>query len=114
VTQSLAIAQATDCSDSGTFLAHPTRQVAFRMESQRAGPCPGLPTYLAQETVPAAHRLGATARVLGNPAARWPFLIAHRDEAGDLPTVLTYGHVDVILAEEHHWRSDRDGEILSE
>jgi acetylornithine deacetylase/succinyl-diaminopimelate desuccinylase-like protein len=50
-----------------------------------------------QETVPAADRLAATARVLGNPAACWPFLIAHRHEAGDLPTVLTYGHADVVL-----------------
>jgi acetylornithine deacetylase/succinyl-diaminopimelate desuccinylase-like protein len=37
--------------------------------------------------------------VLGNPAAAGPLLIAHRHEAGDLPTVLTYSHADVLPAE---------------
>jgi hypothetical protein len=73
VTRSLAIAQATDYFDSGAFLADLTRQVAFRTESQRAGPCPDLRAYPEQETVPAADRRGATTRVLGNPAAGWPF-----------------------------------------
>jgi acetylornithine deacetylase/succinyl-diaminopimelate desuccinylase-like protein len=49
-----------------------------------------------------------TARVLGNPAAGWPFLIAHWHEAGDLPTVLTYGHADVILAQDHRRLSGPD------
>jgi len=46
--------------------------------------------------------------VLGNPAAGWPFLIAHWHKAGDLPTVLTYGHAYVILAQEHRRRSGPD------
>jgi len=46
--------------------------------------------------------------VLGNPTIGWPFLIAHWHEAGDLLTVLTYGHADVVLAEEHRRRSGPD------
>jgi acetylornithine deacetylase/succinyl-diaminopimelate desuccinylase-like protein len=95
--------------DSGAFLADLTRRVAFRTESQVAGQRPDLRAYLEQEMVPAARRLGAAARVLDNPVAGGgPFLIAHRHEAGDLPTVLTYGHADVVLAEEHRWRAGLD------
>jgi acetylornithine deacetylase/succinyl-diaminopimelate desuccinylase-like protein len=95
--------------DSGAFLADLTRRVAFRTESQVAGQRPDLRAYLEQEMVPAARRLGAAARVLDNPVAGGgPFLIAHRREAGDLPTVLTYGHADVVLAEEHRWRAGLD------
>jgi hypothetical protein len=50
------------------------------------------------------HRL-CTARVLGNPAAGWPFLIVHWHETGNLPTVLTYGHAKVVPAEEPRPRS---------
>ena len=59
--------------------------------------------------VPAAARLGATARILDNPDDRGgPLLIARRPEAAGLPTVLTYGHADVVLAEEHRWRAGLD------
>ncbi len=59
--------------------------------------------------VPAAARLGASARVLDNPdPGAGPLLIAHRHEADQLPTVLTYGHADVVLAEEHRWRTGLD------
>jgi acetylornithine deacetylase/succinyl-diaminopimelate desuccinylase-like protein len=65
--------------------------------------------YLEQEMVPAAGRLGATAEVLDNPdPAGGPLLIAHRQEAAGLPTVLTYGHADVVLAEAHRWRAGLD------
>ncbi len=95
--------------DSGAFLADLTRRVAFRTESQAAGQRPDLRAYLEQEMVPAARRLGAAARVLDNPVAGGgPFLIAHRREADGLPTVLTYGHADVVLAEEHRWRAGLD------
>jgi hypothetical protein len=94
----------TNYFDSGAFLADLTRRIAFRTESQRARPCPDrVPTWTGNgsRSTPA----GAIARMLGNPAAGWPFLIAHWHEAGDLPTVLTYGHADVILAQEHCRRS---------
>ena len=80
--------------------------MAFRTESGVAARRLDVLGYLEQEMVPAAHRLGATARVVANPDARGgPFLIAHRHEGPGLPTVLTYGHADVVLAEEHRWRA---------
>ena len=109
VTRSLAVAYATDYFDSGAFLVDLARRVAFRTESAAAGCRPEMLAYLEQEMVPAARRLGATARVLDNPdAGGGPFLIAHRHEADDLPTVLTYGHADVVLAEAHRWRAGLD------
>lgn len=65
--------------------------------------------YLEQEMVPVADRLGAQARVLENPdPSGGPLLLARRDEAAGLPTVLTYGHADVVLGEVHRWRRGLD------
>jgi acetylornithine deacetylase/succinyl-diaminopimelate desuccinylase-like protein len=109
VTRSVAVAYAADYFDSGAFLADLGRRVAFRTESQATGRHPDLLGYLEQEMFPAAHRLGATARVAGNPdPTGGPFLIAHRREGPELPTVLTYGHADVVLGEEHRWRAGLD------
>jgi len=109
VTRSLAIARASDYFDSGDFLADLARRVAFRTESGIAARGPELLAYLEEEMIPAARRLGAAARVLGNPSAGGgPLLIAHRHEGIDLPTVLTYGHADVVLAEPHRWRAGLD------
>jgi acetylornithine deacetylase/succinyl-diaminopimelate desuccinylase-like protein len=109
VTRSAAVAYAADYFDSGAFLSDLRRRVAFRTESQAAGRHPDMLGYLEQEMVPAAHRLGATARVVGNPDPQGgPFLIAHRREGPGLPTVLTYGHADVVLAEAHRWRAGLD------
>jgi acetylornithine deacetylase/succinyl-diaminopimelate desuccinylase-like protein len=103
------MACAADYFDSGAFLADLTRRVAVRTESGLPGRHAQLLAYLEQEMVPAVRRLGATAQVLGNPVAGGgPFLIAHRREAAGLPTVLTYGHADVVLAEAHRWRTGLD------
>jgi acetylornithine deacetylase/succinyl-diaminopimelate desuccinylase-like protein len=105
VTRASAIAHATEYFESGAFRADLARRVAFRTEAEAAD----LRTYLTEEMLPAAQRLGATARVLDNPVAGGPpFLIAERHEADGLPTVLTYGHADVVLAEAHRWRSGLD------
>jgi acetylornithine deacetylase/succinyl-diaminopimelate desuccinylase-like protein len=105
MTRDLAVEHASDYFDSGDFLMDLARRVAFRTEERR----PDLRDYLEQEMVPAASRLGAEARVLDNPDANaGPLMIAHRHEADDLPTVLTYGHADVVLAEEHRWRTGLD------
>jgi acetylornithine deacetylase/succinyl-diaminopimelate desuccinylase-like protein len=109
VTRFLAMAHAADYFDSGRFLADLTRRVAFRTESGVAGHRPDMFAYLEQEMIPAAGRLGATVQVLDNPdPAGGPLLMAHRHESGELPTVLTYGHADVVLAEAHRWRAGLD------
>lgn len=105
MTRSAAITAATRYFDSGAFLADLTRRVALRTEHGSAD----LRPYLEQEMVPAVQRLGATATVLDNPVAGGgPFLLASRREADDLPTVLVYGHADVVIAEPHRWRAGLD------
>jgi acetylornithine deacetylase/succinyl-diaminopimelate desuccinylase-like protein len=109
VSRTSAIAHAAEYFDSGGFLTDLRRRVAFRTETQTADERPELRAYLEQEMTPAAQRLGATARILDNPVAgAGPFLVAHRHESDELPTVLTYGHADVVLAEPHRWRAGLD------
>ena len=109
VTRSVAVGYAADYFDSGAFLADLRRRVAFRTESQAAGRRLDVLGYLEQEMVPAAHRLGATARVADNPDPDGgPFLDRAPAGGAGLPTVLTYGHADVVLAEEHRWRAGLD------
>ncbi|MGH3168372.1 MAG: M20 peptidase family dipeptidase, partial [Trebonia sp.] len=108
MTRSLAIARAADYFDSGGFLADVTRRVAFRTESGTPGRPDELLAYLEREMVPAASRLGAWARVLDNPGACGPLLIARRREDDGLPTVLLYGHADVVPAEPSRWRPGLD------
>jgi acetylornithine deacetylase/succinyl-diaminopimelate desuccinylase-like protein len=108
VTRSLAIAHAADYFDSGAFLADLARRVAFPTESGVPGRRGDLLAYLEREMVPTAGRLGATARVLDNPAGGGPLLIARRREGDGLPTVLVYGHADVVPAEPDRWRPGLD------
>jgi acetylornithine deacetylase/succinyl-diaminopimelate desuccinylase-like protein len=75
----------------------------------RRGAGGDLAAYLEREMAPAAGRLGASARIFDNPDGDGgPLLIAHRHEADDLPTVLTYGHADVVVAEPGRWRAGLD------
>lgn len=105
MSRSAAIAAATEYFDSGTFLADLTRRVAYRTEGGSAA----LHDYLAQEMVPAMERLGAAATIVDNPVpGGGPFLIARRWESDELPTVLVYGHADVVIAEPERWRAGLD------
>jgi hypothetical protein len=87
VTRPAAVAHAVEYFDSGAFLADLQRRVAFRTESGVAARRLDVLRYLEQEMVPAAHRLGATARVVDNPdSCGGPFLIsAATPPAGPLP-----------------------------
>ena len=109
MTRSSAIAGASEYFDSGGFLADLTRRVAVKTESGVAGRREEIRAYLEREMIPAAQRLGAAARVHDNPdPAGGPLLVACRHESDQLPTVLTYGHADVVIAEPRRWREDLD------
>jgi acetylornithine deacetylase/succinyl-diaminopimelate desuccinylase-like protein len=109
MTRSLAIDHALNYFDSGAFLADLSRRVALRTESQDAGQAAVLRSYLADEMMPALSRIGCDARVVDNPiAGAGPFLVAHRHERQDLPTVLVYGHGDVVAGQPERWRDGLD------
>ncbi|HEX4829480.1 MAG TPA: M20 family metallopeptidase [Trebonia sp.] len=108
MTRSEAIARAERYYDSGGLLGDLARRVAYRTESGVPGRAGELRRYLEQEMVPAATRLGAAARVVDNLAGAGPLLIARRREGDELPTVLVYGHADVVPAEPGRWRAGLD------
>ncbi|GGF49180.1 hypothetical protein GCM10007301_05510 [Azorhizobium oxalatiphilum] len=100
-----AVARAADYFDRGAFRADLARRVAMPTESQTGERMEALHAYLTDEMIPCVEKLGFTCRVVENPATGYgPFLIAERHEADGLPTVLTYGHGDVIFGQEGQWR----------
>ncbi|MCL4768496.1 MAG: M20 family metallopeptidase [Hyphomicrobiaceae bacterium] len=116
-----AIARARRYLESGAFESDLARRVAHRTESQLLpASLPHLETYLSDEMQPAFARMGFTCRVYPNPiAGQGPVLLATRMEDSRLPTVLGYGHGDVIRGLEGQWTmgkgpwvTARDGDRL--
>jgi acetylornithine deacetylase/succinyl-diaminopimelate desuccinylase-like protein len=104
-----ALARAADYFDSGAFRADLARRVAYRTESQVPEQQAVLGQYLRDELLPCVQGLGFTGRVIDNPVAGGgPFLIARRVEDARLPTVLSYGHGDVIRGYAAQWRTPLD------
>lgn len=99
-----AIARVADYFDRGGFRSDLARRVAIPTESQNPERADELARYIAAEMQPAFAALGFTCRVLRHAKARGPFLIAERREAAALPTVLIYGHGDVIRGFDANWK----------
>lgn len=90
--------------DSGDFARDLGRRVAIRTESQDPARGPVLHAYLADEMVPSLAALGFRSVISPNPQASCgSLLIATRHESDDLPTVLMYGHGDVIRGQDASW-----------
>ncbi|MFV0473699.1 MAG: M20 family metallopeptidase [Pikeienuella sp.] len=105
MTRETAIAAAESRFDSGAFIEDLARLVAIPSESQRPESAPALTRYLEEAMRPMLEGMGFACRIAPNPVAgAGPFLIAERREGDDLPTVLTYGHGDVVLGMEGRWR----------
>ena len=92
--------------DEGHLLSDLRRRVAHRTESQREGALPDLRRYLTDEIGPSLAALGFAVRIVDNPVAgAGPFLLAERHEGDALPTVLMYGHGDVVPGHDAQWRA---------
>jgi acetylornithine deacetylase/succinyl-diaminopimelate desuccinylase-like protein len=103
-----AVLRAVAKFDAGTLLEDLSRRVAFRTDSQASNNCTVLRDYLSDEIAPTLTRLGFVCRIVPNPISSGPpFLLAERREANDLPTVLTYGHGDVVPGDDGHWSDGR-------
>ncbi|WP_345813854.1 M20 family metallopeptidase [Paraburkholderia sp. PREW-6R] len=101
-----AIEHATHHFETGEFLKTLNRRVGFRTESQESDRAALLRSYLTDEITPEAERLGFATRIADNPVAGFgPFLLASRHERDDLPTVLIYGHGDVVRGYDSQWRA---------
>ncbi len=100
-----AIAEVERYFDDGDFIADLARLVAVRSESQKPESAPECRRYIEREMAPRLEGLGYRCRFFENPVAGGgPFLLAERIEDSALPTVLTYGHGDVIRGQEDSWR----------
>src|SRR5882757_2416027 len=100
-----AIARAEKYFDDGGFLAELQRRVAIPTTSQEQDSMPALQQYVSGEMSQSLSKHGYDCTVLPNPRAEYgPFLIARRIEDPAKPTVLTYGHGDVIRGQDEQWR----------
>jgi acetylornithine deacetylase/succinyl-diaminopimelate desuccinylase-like protein len=103
MTRAQAIAHAQDYFDSGSFKTDLARLVAMPTESQNPERTPVLAQYLETEMRPLLEGLGFACQTLTHPLSRGPFLLATRIEDPALPTILGYGHGDVIRGLDAQW-----------
>ncbi|MEM9201443.1 MAG: M20 family metallopeptidase [Actinomycetota bacterium] len=95
--------------DQGGLFDELAVRVAIPTESPNPERAPDLDRYLRNELTPALEAMGFDCRVHPNPVpTAGPFLIARRDEDPALPTVMTYGHGDVVLGYDDQWRDGLD------
>jgi acetylornithine deacetylase/succinyl-diaminopimelate desuccinylase-like protein len=100
------IAAAQRWFDDGHLLADLRRRVAHRTESQRDGSLSDLRRYLTEEIGPSLVAQGFRFRIVENSVAgAGPFLLAERHEDDALPTILMYGHGDVVQGYDAQWRA---------
>ena len=122
-TRATAIAHAEAYVDEGRFEAELARRVAIKTESQKFPDTAAIAEchrYLDEEMKPAFAAMGFTTRVYENPfSGQGPVLLAERIENARLPTILGYGHGDVVTGMEEQWSKGqgpwitaRDGERL--
>lgn len=104
-TREEAVAQAGRFFDHGSFTAGLTRLVAAQTQSQIDNAHPALQNYFAQLICPELKDLGFKFEILDNPdPAAGPLLFAQRHEGDDRPTVLIYGHGDVVVGQDDRWQ----------
>jgi acetylornithine deacetylase/succinyl-diaminopimelate desuccinylase-like protein len=119
MTRKTALERAASHFDDGTFVANLARLVAVPTESQELRGSPWLAAYLTEYMRPALEHMGFVCEVLVNPAPAGPLLLGERIEDPDLPTVLIYGHGDVVRGLDEAWAEglspwtlrERDGRL---
>ncbi len=89
--------------DSGRFEAELTALVAHPSESQNPAQTARLSSYLQDALVPRLTQTGFACQIYDNPQGG-PFLIARRVEDEALPTILHYGHGDVVHGQSSAWQ----------
>ncbi|WP_239954995.1 M20 family metallopeptidase [Pantoea sp. Z09] len=115
MTEQQAVDQAMRYFDSGEFQQLLARRIACVTESQRGDRDSELRHYLHGEIGPQLAALGFRLHFIDNPvAAQRPFLVATRIEAENLPTLLVYGHGDVVFGDDENWRDGLDPWLLTE
>jgi acetylornithine deacetylase/succinyl-diaminopimelate desuccinylase-like protein len=108
MTRAVAIARARQQLHSGEFLVELDRRVAYPTESQNQERRDSLRAYLEDELTPAFSRLDFSTRLIETPTGKTPYLLAEYRENASVPTVLMYGHGDVVDGMVGEWRDNLD------
>ncbi|WP_342131612.1 M20 family metallopeptidase [Hydrogenophaga sp. OTU3427] len=105
-TRHTALQNAARWFDEGHFQAELARRVAHATASDAGGGIEPLAGYLSEAIQPGLQALGFECELLPNPTGgAGPLLVARRIEDPALPTVLTYGHGDVVNGQDSQWRA---------
>ena len=108
MTRADAVALAHGYLQSGEFLRELDRRVAYPTESQNPERRDCLRAYLEAELQPAFSQLGFSTRLIESPKGDHPYLLADYREDATRPTVLMYGHGDVVDGMIGQWRDGLD------
>lgn len=101
-----AVAHAAGQFDTGDFVSGLARLVAHPTQSQLPDAHSALESYFADVIGPELTALGFALDILDNPDPEaGPILIASRHEGDDRPSVLIYGHGDVVAGQEARWHT---------
>ena len=104
----LAIKRADALFESGQFLATLDRMVRYKTKSQSSAYSEELVSYLEIELIPAFAALGFETQIVQSPTGKGPTLLATRVESEEKPTVLMYGHGDVVSGMIGEWSNGID------
>lgn len=106
MTRDTALQAASAYFDDGGLVRDLARWVSWRTASEAPNSVGVLGDFLDQEARPALEALGFLATAWANPVEGCgPYLIAERIEDASLPTVLLYGHGDVIQGQDASWQA---------
>ncbi len=108
MTRTDTIARAQTMLRSGEFLDELSRRVAYQTESQNPEKHAALHAYLTDELQPAFKAMDFSTRLIESPAGKGPYLLAEYRESDSAPTVLVYGHGDVVDGMAGEWRDNLD------
>src|ERR1700757_2972232 len=108
MTRTNAVARAHAMLRSGEFLAELDRRVAYQTESQNPEKRDALWAYLTDDLEPAFAKMDFATRLIESPAKKGPYLLAEYRESASAPTVLIYGHGDVVDGMVSEWQDNLD------
>ena len=109
-----ALAKIDTYFHDGMFEAELARRVAYRTESVRPDSGPALTAYLDEDLIPYLTDIGFECETFRNPCAdAGPILVARRQESDNLPTVMTYGHGDVVPGFDDQWDDGIDPWVIT-
>jgi acetylornithine deacetylase/succinyl-diaminopimelate desuccinylase-like protein len=108
MTRADAVARAHAMLRSGEFLGELDRRVGYQTESQNPEKRDALAAYLTDDLQPAFANMDFATRLIESPGQKGPYLLAEYQENASAPTVLVYGHGDVVDGMVGEWRDNLD------